>query len=95
MSRTASLPRLPLLSPTAITLPAGNGESEGMALESVGRIDGFDKDGKARRIIVYRRNGATLFALASRRHLIETADVDYVAEASQAFGMRDCRFHQD
>jgi hypothetical protein len=66
-----------------------------MALESVGRIDGFDKDGKARRIIVYRRNGTTLFALALRRHLIATAEVDYAAEAARAFEMRDCQFHQD
>ena len=66
-----------------------------MALESVGKIDGFDKDGKARRVIVYRRDGATLFALAARRHVIESAEVDYIAEAAQAFGMRDCHFHRD
>jgi len=29
-----------------------------MALESVGRIDGFDKDGKPRRVIVYREMAA-------------------------------------
>jgi hypothetical protein len=66
-----------------------------MAIESLGKIDGFDKDGKARRVIVYRQNGATLFALAARRHITEAANVDYIAEAAQAFGMRDCQFHQD
>jgi hypothetical protein len=66
-----------------------------MAIESLGKIDGFDKDGKARRVIVYRRNGSTLFALASRRHISEASDIDYVAEASQAFGIRDCQFHRD
>ena len=66
-----------------------------MALESVGKIDGFDKDGKARRVIVHRRNGATLFALAAQRHVIESTEIDYVAEAAQAFGMRDCQFRQD
>ena len=67
-----------------------------MALESVGRIDGFDKDGKPRRVIVYRRNGSsTLFALAARRHVIESTEVDYVAEAAQAFGISRCEFHQD
>jgi hypothetical protein len=66
-----------------------------MKIESVGKIDGFDKDGKARRVIVYRRNGSTLFALAARRHITQSADVDFVAEAVQAFGMRDCSFHRD
>ena len=67
-----------------------------MALESVGKIDGFDKDGKARRVIVYRRNGkSTLFALAARRHVIDSTEVDYVAEAAQAFGISGCEFHQD
>jgi hypothetical protein len=32
-----------------------------MTLQSVGKINGFDNDGKARRVIVNRRNGATLF----------------------------------
>jgi hypothetical protein len=66
-----------------------------MALESVGKIDGFDKDGKARRVIVYKRNGSTLLALAARTHIVQSADVDYIAEATQAFGMRDCAFHRD
>ena len=66
-----------------------------MALESVGKIDGFDKDGKARRVIVYRREGAVLFALAAHRHVIESTEVDYAAEAARAFGMRDCQFRQD
>jgi hypothetical protein len=66
-----------------------------MALESVGKIDGFDKDGKARRVIVYRHNGNTLFALASRRHVSDSADIDYAAEASKAFGISNCQFHSD
>ena len=66
-----------------------------MALESVGRIDGFDQDGRARRVIVYRRDGTTLFALAARKHVIDKTDVDYAAEAAEAFGIRDCKFHRD
>jgi hypothetical protein len=66
-----------------------------MALESLGRVDGFDQEGKARRVIVYRRGTSTLFALAARRHVIESAEVDYIAEASQAFGLRDGQFHRD
>jgi hypothetical protein len=46
-------------------------------------------------VIVYRREGAVLFALAAHRHVIESAEVDYAAEAARAFGMRDCQFRQD
>jgi hypothetical protein len=65
-----------------------------MALQSVGRIDGYDQDGKARRVIVYRRDDSLLFALAARHHIASTT-VDFVAEASQAFGLSDSKFHRD
>ena len=66
-----------------------------MALESLGRIDGYDQDGRARRIIVYRRDGRTLLALASRKHEVEATEVDYAAEAAQAFGIRDGEYRPD
>ena len=66
-----------------------------MALQSVGRIDGYDQDGKARRVIVYRRNDSTLFALAAQHHVIASTNVDFVAEASRAFGLSASKFHRD
>ena len=66
-----------------------------MALQSVGRIDGYDQDGKARRVIVYCRNDSMLFALAAQRHVTASTNVDFVAEASLAFGLSDSKFHRD
>ena len=66
-----------------------------MALQSVGRIDGYDQDGKARRVIVYCRNDSMLFALAAQRHVTASTNVDFVAEASLAFGLSNSTFHRD
>jgi hypothetical protein len=58
----------------------------------VGRVDGYDADGRPRRVMVFETGGKFCLALSRRRHFATLRQLDFESEASSAFGLRDTEY---